>query len=195
MATHFRDYVVHAHPREVNLDAPLTDAGVAQARSLRDALIAAPRPIDVVLVSPLSRCVNAGRLPPPPPPPRTHTPPLVRLLLACCPDPDCGVAPRATGYLRTLGTLAEILPYARLPRAEWPESVPALGGGAPVPIVAEELLRERIGGANICDKRRTVSEYKAEFPGVDFSGEWSALRALCARVCPRGCCLCMLSDT
>ncbi len=34
--------------------------------------------------------------------------------------------------------------------------------------VALELVREQIGG-NPCDRRRSVSEYKSEFPGVDFS--------------------------
>jgi broad specificity phosphatase PhoE len=34
--------------------------------------------------------------------------------------------------------------------------------------VALEMVREQIGG-NPCDRRRSVSEYRREFPGVDFS--------------------------
>lgn len=73
---------------------------------------------------------------------------------------------------RTLGTMAELFPYSRLPKDEWPErcsDASVLAGTAPVPIIAEELLRERIGGANVCDKRRGVSWYESQYPGVDFS--------------------------
>ena len=71
--------------------------------------------------------------------------------------------------------MAELFPYSRLPKDEWPErcsDASVLAGAAPVPIVAEELLRERIGGANVCDKRRALSWYKSQYPGVDFSREW-----------------------
>tara|TARA_B110000977_G_scaffold150085_2_gene190269 strand:+ start:3672 stop:4559 length:888 start_codon:yes stop_codon:yes gene_type:complete len=39
---------------------------------------------------------------------------------------------------------------------------------APLPFLACELCREHIG-KNPCDRRRTTSEYKGMFPGVDFS--------------------------
>lgn len=39
---------------------------------------------------------------------------------------------------------------------------------APLPFMACELCREHIG-TNPCDRRRTTSEYRAMFPGVDFS--------------------------
>lgn len=34
--------------------------------------------------------------------------------------------------------------------------------------LALELVREQIGG-NPCDRRRTIAEYREEFPGIDFS--------------------------
>lgn len=83
--------------------------------------------------------------------------------------------------------MAELFPYSRLPKDEWPErcsDASVLAGAAPVPIIAEELLRERIGGANVCDKRRALSWYKSQYPGVDFSREWRCA----AGVGPHCCC-------
>ncbi len=42
-------------------------------------------------------------------------------------------------------------------------------GGAGLSLfLALELVREQIGG-NPCDRRRTIAEYREEFPGIDFS--------------------------
>ncbi|XVE60647.1 hypothetical protein DITRI_Ditri05aG0144800 [Diplodiscus trichospermus] len=37
-----------------------------------------------------------------------------------------------------------------------------------LPIIANELCRERMGGHE-CDKRRSISQYRSRFPAVDFS--------------------------
>lgn len=134
-------------------DAHLTPKGWDQCRALKKHLARAqPHDgkeslvdrLELVVVSPLMRALETA--------------------VGCLGGDEC--APDATAHDTTLMLASEAEDEVRPGHAAVEQYMGAVR--APLKFLACELCREHIG-KNPCDRRRKTSEYKAVFPGIDFS--------------------------